>query len=115
MARAESRDSVMRCSFCGKHQREVKRLIAGSKANICNECVSLCNDILAEDTGMTLEQSPNAHRLITPQEIKQKLDAYIIGQERAKRVLAVAVYNHYKKLFGNLNTGNDVELQKSNI
>jgi len=115
MARAESRDGAMRCSFCGKHQREVKRLIAGSKANICNECVSLCNDILAEDTAMTLEQSPNAHRLMTPQEIKQKLDAYIIGQERAKRILAVAVYNHYKKLFGNLNAGTEIELQKSNI
>ena len=115
MARAESRDGVMRCSFCGKHQREVKRLIAGSKAYICNECVSLCNDILAEDTGMTIEQPSSAHRLITPKEIKQKLDAYIIGQERAKRVLSVAVYNHYKKLFGNLNATGDVELQKSNI
>ncbi len=115
MARAEGRDSVMRCSFCGKHQREVKRLIAGSKAYICNECVSLCNDILAEDTSTTLEQPSSAHRLITPKEIKQKLDAYIIGQERAKRILSVAVYNHYKKLFGNLNAAGDVELQKSNI
>jgi ATP-dependent Clp protease ATP-binding subunit ClpX len=115
MARAEGREGAMRCSFCGKHQREVKRLIAGSKAYICNECVNLCNDILAEDTATTLEQQSGAHRLITPKEIKQKLDAYIIGQERAKRVLAVAVYNHYKKLFGNLTTSNDVELQKSNI
>jgi ATP-dependent Clp protease ATP-binding subunit ClpX len=115
MARAEGREGAMRCSFCGKHQREVKRLIAGSKAYICNECVNLCNDILAEDTAATLEQQSTAHRLITPKEIKQKLDAYIIGQERAKRVLSVAVYNHYKKLFGNLNTNNEVELQKSNI
>src|SRR5687768_2995062 len=115
MARAEGREGAMRCSFCGKHQREVKRLIAGSKAYICNECVNLCNDILAEDTATTLEQQSSAHRLITPKEIKQKLDAYIIGQERAKRVLSVAVYNHYKKLFGNLNNNNEVELQKSNI
>jgi ATP-dependent Clp protease ATP-binding subunit ClpX len=115
MARADGREGAMRCSFCGKHQREVKRLIAGSKAYICNECVNLCNDILAEDTATTLDQQSNAHRLITPKEIKQKLDAYIIGQERAKRVLSVAVYNHYKKLFGNLNNTNDVELQKSNI
>ena len=96
MARADGREGAMRCSFCGKHQREVKRLIAGSKAYICNECVNLCNDILVEDTTTTLEQQSSAHRLITPKEIKQKLDAYIIGQERAKRVLSVAVYNHYK-------------------
>ena len=115
MARAEGREGAMRCSFCGKHQREVKRLIAGSKAYICNECVNLCNDILAEDTAATLEQQSSAHRLITPKEIKQKLDTYIIGQERAKRVLSVAVYNHYKKLFGNLNATDEVELQKSNI
>src|SRR5919106_28441 len=115
MARADGREGAMRCSFCGKHQREVKRLIAGSKAYICNECVNLCNDILAEDSATTLEQQSTAHRLITPKEIKQKLDAYIIGQERAKRVLSVAVYNHYKKLFGNLSSNNDVELQKSNI
>jgi ATP-dependent Clp protease ATP-binding subunit ClpX len=115
MARAESKDGAMRCSFCGKHQREVKRLIAGSKAYICNECVNLCNDILTEDSSTAFEQPPNAHRLITPKEIKQKLDAYIIGQERAKRVLSVAVYNHYKKLFGNLGNTTEVELQKSNI
>ncbi|HXH09978.1 MAG TPA: ATP-dependent Clp protease ATP-binding subunit ClpX [Alphaproteobacteria bacterium] len=115
MARAEGRDGAMRCSFCGKHQREVKRLIAGSKAYICNECVNLCNDILAEDSATTFEQPSNAHRLITPKEIKQRLDAYIIGQERAKRVLSVAVYNHYKKLFGNFGSSSDVELQKSNI
>jgi ATP-dependent Clp protease ATP-binding subunit ClpX len=115
MARAEGRDGAMRCSFCGKHQREVKRLIAGSKAYICNECVNLCNDILAEDSATTFEQPSSAHRLSTPKEVKQKLDAYIIGQERAKRVLSVAVYNHYKKLFGNLSNNHDVELQKSNI
>jgi len=115
MARAEGRDGAMRCSFCGKHQREVKRLIAGSKAYICNECVNLCNDILAEDSATTFEQPSTAHRLITPKEIKQRLDAYIIGQERAKRVLSVAVYNHYKKLFGNFGSSSDVELQKSNI
>jgi ATP-dependent Clp protease ATP-binding subunit ClpX len=93
----------------------VKRLIAGSKAYICNECVGLCNDILAEDSAVTLGQPSSAQRLVTPKEIKQKLDAYIIGQERAKRVLSVAVYNHYKKLLGHLNSSNDVELQKSNI
>jgi ATP-dependent Clp protease ATP-binding subunit ClpX len=93
----------------------VKRLIAGSKAYICNECVNLCNDILAEDSATTFEQPSSAHRLSTPKEIKQKLDAYIIGQEHAKRVLSVAVYNHYKKLFGNLTNNHDVELQKSNI
>jgi ATP-dependent Clp protease ATP-binding subunit ClpX len=102
----------LKCSFCGKHQDQVKRLIAGPGVYICDECVELCNDIieeeLNEDLDFELKDVPK------PREIKGVLDQYVIGQERAKRVLAVAVYNHYKRV----NMGGkieDVELQKSNI
>src|SRR5258705_11430992 len=101
------------CSFCGKSQDEVRKVIAGPTVYICDECIDLCNDIIAEECdqeeGLT---SPSA--VPKPAEIKKVLDQYVIGQERAKKILAVAVHNHYKRIDSQLVTG-DVELQKSNI
>src|SRR5665213_4099939 len=85
------------CSFCGKNQREVKKLIAGPTVYICDECIELCNDIIAEE-GQKDQTSKPTDRLPKPAEIKAHLDEYIIGQERAKRVFSVAVYNHYKRI-----------------
>lgn len=103
---------LLYCSFCGKSQNEVKKLIAGPSVFICDECVELCNDIIREEMG---EQSPlGGKELPKPHEIKQILDDYVIGQERAKKVLSVAVYNHYKRLNVRPNK-EDVELSKSNI
>lgn len=104
----------VRCSFCGKHQEQVARIIAGPGAYICNECVQLCMSILddVEDHPETFgEEIPDA--IPTPKEIRQVLDQYIIGQEEAKVALSVAVYNHYKRIY--FGGGDDVELQKSNI
>jgi len=103
----------LRCSFCGKPQRQVKKLIAGPSAYICNECVNLCNEIIAEETDR-VEPVQQRFNVPKPSEIKKILDDYVIDQERAKRVLSVAVYNHYKRI--NHPVKNDeVELQKSNI
>ena len=106
-------DKLLYCSFCGKSQHEVKKLIAGPSVFVCDECVDLCNDIIREE--MQEEPSGEAEsKLPTPREINEALDSYVIGQDRAKRVLSVAVYNHYKRLrFAN--TKDDVELSKSNI
>ncbi|HER34617.1 MAG: ATP-dependent Clp protease ATP-binding subunit ClpX [Halothiobacillaceae bacterium] len=106
------------CSFCGKSQDEVKKLIAGPNIYICDECVELCNDILREEVESETDGGPD--RLPTPQELVEALDEYVIGQTPAKRALAVAVYNHYKRLnlFGERRRGDDadpVELSKSNI
>ena len=103
---------LLYCSFCGKSQNEVRKLIAGPSVFICDECVELCNDIIREEMG---EQSPlGGGELPKPQEIKQILDEYVVGQDRAKKVLSVAVYNHYKRL--NAHSHKDaVELSKSNI
>jgi ATP-dependent Clp protease ATP-binding subunit ClpX len=104
------------CSFCGKNQREVKKLIAGPTVYICDECIELCNDIIAEEGQREASTKP-ADRLPKPNEIKAHLDEYIIGQERAKRVFSVAVYNHYKRIMHQTDKkgGKEVELQKSNI
>ncbi|MGY8869860.1 MAG: ATP-dependent Clp protease ATP-binding subunit ClpX [Pseudomonadales bacterium] len=103
------------CSFCGKNQDEVKKLIAGPSVFICDECVDLCNDIIREEIQDTDEQEAQ-ESLPIPAEIKAKLDAYVIGQDRAKKVLAVAVYNHYKRLrFQSSAANKDIELSKSNI
>ncbi|GIX47735.1 MAG: ATP-dependent Clp protease ATP-binding subunit ClpX [Candidatus Tectimicrobiota bacterium] len=112
MARKEGQGEVLRCSFCGKTQDEVKRLIAGPTVYICDECVELCNDILQEETAA--EKGQRSSHLPTPRDIKRQLDEYVIGQTRAKKVLAVAVYNHYKRIESKAETG-DVELQKSNV
>jgi ATP-dependent Clp protease ATP-binding subunit ClpX len=103
--------SILRCSFCGKTQDEVRKLIAGPTVYICNECVDLCTDIIAEE--WEREESERITRgLLKPDQINAALDEYVIGQERAKKVLSVAVYNHYKRIE---TAHEDVELQKSNI
>ncbi|MDJ0867568.1 MAG: ATP-dependent Clp protease ATP-binding subunit ClpX [Myxococcota bacterium] len=101
------------CSFCGKSQREVKKLIAGPTVYICDECIELCNDIIAEEYGRD-EATPEASKVPKPREIKKILDEYVIGQEWAKKVLSVAVHNHYRRIESQAFVG-DVELQKSNI
>ncbi|MBM3602880.1 MAG: AAA family ATPase, partial [Alphaproteobacteria bacterium] len=114
MAKSGSTDNknTLFCSFCGKSQHEVKKLIAGPTVFICDECVDLCNDIIREEnrttTGKTREGIPS------PLEIKSTLDDYVIGQDHAKKVLSVAVHNHYKRIAQNAK-GGDVELAKSNI
>ncbi|MGD8837481.1 MAG: ATP-dependent Clp protease ATP-binding subunit ClpX [Desulfobacteraceae bacterium] len=99
------------CSFCGKNQKEVKKLIAGPAVYICDECIQLCSEIIEEETEKEAGELAN---LMAPKEIKVKLDEYVIEQELAKKILAVAVYNHYKRLDSAINAG-DVEIQKSNI
>jgi len=99
------------CSFCGKNQKEVTKLIAGPAVYICDECIQLCSEIIEEESE---KESADLDSLLIPKEIKGKLDEYVIEQERAKKVLAVAVYNHYKRLDSGMGAG-DVEIQKSNI
>ena len=106
-------DSNLSCSFCGKSQREVKKLIAGPTVYICDECIELCNDIIAEEYTED-EQPERASHVPKPVEIKEALDDYVIGQEAAKRVLSVAVHNHYRRIESQTFAG-DVELQKANI
>ena len=108
-----SHDKHLRCSFCGKSKDSVRKFISGPSVYICNECIALCNEILAEDeereVAEAITQVPN------PQEIKDILDQYVIGQERAKKTLSVAVYNHYKRINAQSARDGDVELDKSNI
>ena len=112
---SETRNShngrVLYCSFCGKSEHEVRKLIAGPSVYICDECVDLCNDIIREE----IHAKPQVKGLPKPQEIRAVLDEYVIGQVQAKKVLAVAVYNHYKRLSAKGQAGSDVELAKSNI
>lgn len=116
MAGEKDKNSFLRCSFCGKTQDEVKKLVTSHTVYICNECVALCNDILREGEkddarGGVLKGKASVPK---PSEIKEILDDYVIGQERAKKILSVAVHNHYKRLV--VKTGpDDVELQKSNV
>lgn len=104
---------LLYCSFCGKNQHEVRKLIAGPSVFVCNECVELCNDIIREE--MEVAATGENTSLPIPTEIKNLLDDYVIGQAQAKKVLAVAVYNHYKRMQSNNNVKDDVELSKSNI
>ena len=101
------------CSFCGKSQKEVKKLIAGPSVYICDECISLCNDIIAEEVERD-DKAPALQSVPKPKELRKTLDEYVIGQDQAKKVLSVAVYNHYKRLNYSAKKG-DVELSKSNI
>ncbi|NCN71280.1 MAG: ATP-dependent Clp protease ATP-binding subunit ClpX [Rhodoferax sp.] len=110
-----SGEKTLYCSFCGKSQHEVKKLIAGPSVFVCDECIDLCNEIIRDELPATTETSGKSE-LPTPAEIKANLDNYVIGQEPAKRILAVAVYNHYKRLrHQEKSTKDDVELSKSNI
>jgi len=114
MADKGSSDKLLYCSFCGKSQHEVRKLIAGPSVFICDECVELCNDIIREEIQQADTQKSGGSDLPTPHEISGMLDQYVIGQGQAKKALAVAVYNHYKRLRSNAGTG-EVELAKSNI
>ena len=108
-----SSEKLLYCSFCGKSQHEVKKLIAGPSVFICDECIELCNDII-RDEAAEATATGGGDKLPTPQEIRSILDQYVIGQDKAKRVLAVAVYNHYKRL-RHMSKKDDIELTKSNI
>jgi len=107
-------DKLLYCSFCGKSQNEVRKLIAGPSVFICDECVDLCNDIIREEADAESEDATPERSTPSPQEIHAILDDYVIGQSEAKKVLSVAVYNHYKRIF-NEDKSDDVELSKSNI
>ena len=111
MGKRDDENDNLFCSFCGKNQKEVMKLIAGPAVYICDECIQLCSEIIAEESEKEARELDN---LMLPKEIKVKLDEYVIEQERAKKILAVAVYNHYKRLETGVSTG-DVEIQKSNI
>src|SRR5262247_4649009 len=108
-----SHDKHLRCSFCGKSKDSVRKFISGPSVYICNECIALCNEILAEDEEREVAEAIT--QVPTPQEIKEVLDQYVIGQERAKKALSVAVYNHYKRINSASLREDDVELDKSNI
>jgi len=110
-----SRGGNLQCSFCGKSQDDVRKLVAGPSVYICDECVELCNDILTEEFESAAPGGPLGS-IPTPRELKEYLDRFVIGQERAKKILSVAVHNHYKRIESlKTRTSNDVELQKSNI
>ena len=112
MTKVENGSSTVRCSFCGKAQEDVHRIIAGPGVNICNECVELCREIIEED----VEAEPiDLTNIPKPQEIVNQLNQYVIGQDTAKRALSVAVYNHYKRINSTSKKDDEVELQKSNI
>ncbi|MCM8595983.1 ATP-dependent Clp protease ATP-binding subunit ClpX [Accumulibacter sp.] len=113
--RKSGSEKLLYCSFCGKSQHEVKKLIAGPSVFICDECIELCNDIVRDEIASDQGGRGPRNDLPTPREISSLLDQYVIGQEQAKRILSVAVYNHYKRLRHQGKTSEDVELVKSNI
>jgi len=113
MSQTKTKEGDARCSFCGKGRNEVKKIIAGPTVYICNECVDLCNDIISEEWEEDKGQKP--FKLSKPSEIKDILDNYVVGQDRAKKILSVAVHNHYKRLFADVRIMTDVELHKGNI
>jgi ATP-dependent Clp protease ATP-binding subunit ClpX len=106
-------DKLLYCSFCGKSQHEVRKLIAGPSVFVCDECIELCNDIIREEVNSVSSSKTDKADLLVPHEIRARLDEYVIGQEHAKKILSVAVYNHYKRLRSTNKDG--VELAKSNI
>jgi ATP-dependent Clp protease ATP-binding subunit ClpX len=112
--KSSSGEKLLYCSFCGKSQHEVRKLIAGPSVFICDECIELCNDIIREETATDKGAKGAKSDLPTPREIRQILDQYVIGQDQAKKILSVAVYNHYKRL-KHLSKNDEVELAKSNI
>jgi ATP-dependent Clp protease ATP-binding subunit ClpX len=105
----------LKCSFCGKSQEQVRKLIAGPGVYICDECIELCNEIIEEELYKNVDESLRLRNIPKPKEINHILNQYVIGQERAKKSLAVAVYNHYKRINSSATAGDDVELHKSNI
>jgi len=111
MPKKKDENDNLFCSFCGKNQSEVRKLIAGPAVYICDECIQLCSEIIEEESE---KDSKGSEQIMVPKEIKARLDGYVIEQEAAKKVLSVAVYNHYKRLDPTFNTG-EVEIQKSNI
>ncbi|MFW6114020.1 MAG: ClpX C4-type zinc finger protein, partial [Actinomycetota bacterium] len=113
MAKFGEGGDLLKCSFCGKSQRQVKKLIAGPGVYICDECIDLCNEIIEEELSETPEL--RLEELPKPSEIYDFLNDYVIGQDKAKKVLSVAVYNHYKRIQVGAYSDDDVELQKSNI
>ncbi|MFO7878259.1 MAG: ATP-dependent Clp protease ATP-binding subunit ClpX [Desulfovermiculus sp.] len=112
MNQDKEKSTELCCTFCGKSQDAVQRLIAGPDVYICDECVALCNDILTQDK---ISEETSEGRLLPPSELKSSLDDYIVGQDQAKRVLSVAVYNHYKRVHYHDRSSKDVQLDKSNI
>jgi ATP-dependent Clp protease ATP-binding subunit ClpX len=116
MTKKEEPTDQFFCSFCGKNQKEVKKLIAGPSVYICNECIKLCSEIIEDEEKEKSEESEASKEFMVPKEIKGMLDSYVIEQDRAKKVLSVAVYNHYKRLASVIEkTSDDVEIQKSNV
>ena len=113
MARIGESADLLKCSFCGKSQKQVKKLIAGPGVYICDECIDLCNEIIEEE--LTESSESSITELPKPREIYEFLDEYVIGQDTAKKSLSVAVYNHYKRVQAGAYGDPDVELQKSNI
>ena len=113
----KDKEKSLFCSFCGKNQSEVKKLIAGPSIFICDECVDLCNDIIIEETLPSVEVVPSKRSLLSPKELYQKLEEHVIGQSDAKKSLSVAVYNHYKRLEETLldDELSDIKIAKSNI